>query len=160
MHYVLYAVLIAMVPLLWATRGEPGGMWSIFGVAALLLACAWTMEYLTIEDRGDGLYLHYGPLPLFRKSFPYRLMTRAEPGRTTILDGWGIHWVLGRGWTYNLWGFNCVVVRLGKRTIRIGTDDRENLAAFLVRKIRESAPGPPAGSTLGEPVNTRPHGDG
>jgi len=145
MHYVLYALLLAMVPLLWATRGESGATWAILAVAALLLACAWTFEYLTVEDRGDALHLHYGPLPLLRKSFLYHLMTHVEPGRTSIIDGWGIHWVIGRGWTYNLWGFDCVVIRLGKRTVRIGTDDRENLVAFLAGKIRESSPSHPAG---------------
>jgi hypothetical protein len=39
------------------------------------------------------------------------------------------------GWVWNLWGRECVVVRFRDgRTLRIGTDDAENLAAFLGAK--------------------------
>jgi hypothetical protein len=51
------------------------------------------------------------------------------------MDGWGIHYVPFRGWTYNLWGFDCVVLQLGSKTVRIGTDDADNLLAFLERQI-------------------------
>ncbi len=58
-----------------------------------------------------------------------------------MIDGWGIHYILGRGWTYNLWGFGCVKLTLGKKVIRVGTDDVENLAQFLRGKVQ-----PPIGA--------------
>ena len=79
--------------------------------------------------------MQYGPLPWFRKAVPYTEITAVERGRSTLVDGWGIHWVPFRGWTYNLWGFDCAVLRLGSRIVRIGTDDAENLVAFLQEKI-------------------------
>ena len=58
-----------------------------------------------------------------------------EVGRSRLIDGWGIHWVPGRGWTYNLWGFRCVQIKHLGRTVRIGTDDpgglHEAIAAAL-----------------------------
>ena len=46
-----------------------------------------------------------------------------------------IHCIPGRGWTYNLWGFDCVVVRQGNKTTRVGTDDVAGLLAFLRTKV-------------------------
>ena len=58
-----------------------------------------------------------------------------EIGRTNIIDGWGIHYFPGRGWTYNIWGFDCVKLTLGRKIIRVGTDDAEELAKFIREKI-------------------------
>ena len=62
-------------------------------------------------------------------------MTGVEAGRSTVLHGWGIHYMPGEGWVYNLWGFDCVVVHLGQKNIRIGTDDVQSLAGFLKGKV-------------------------
>jgi hypothetical protein len=44
--------------------------------------------------------------------------------------------VPGRGWTYNLWGFDCVRLTFKNgRTVRVGTDDPIGLAAFLQPKL-------------------------
>jgi hypothetical protein len=47
------------------------------------------------------------------------------------VEGWGIHFMPGRGWTYNLWGFGCVKLTLGRKVIRVGSDDAEDLAAVI-----------------------------
>lgn len=52
------------------------------------------------------------------------------------MDGWGIHYILGRGWTYNLWGFGCVKLTLGRKVVRVGSDDVENLVEFLKAKTQ------------------------
>ena len=90
---------------------------------------------LTIRDEGECLALRYGPLPIIRKRIRYADITSIEPGRTKIIDGWGIHYILGRGWTYNLWGFGCVKLTLGRKVIRLGTDDGDNLLKFLHDKL-------------------------
>ena len=66
----------------------------------------------------------------------YADITSVEPGNTAIIDGWGIHWVPWRGTTYNLWGFGCVKLTVGKRVVRVGSSDVENLAVFLKTKIQ------------------------
>lgn len=53
-----------------------------------------------------------------------------------MLDGWGIHLSIRGGWVWNLWGRACVVVHFkDDRTLRIGTDDAENLVGFLEGKV-------------------------
>jgi len=86
---------------------------------------------LTICDEGDRLALHFVPLPLIRKTIRYADIAGVEVGRTSILDGWGTHYIPGRGWTYNIWGFDCVKLTLGRKITRVGTDDAEELAKFL-----------------------------
>ena len=72
---------------------------------------------------------------MFRKRITYADMTAVEPDRSAFLDGWGIHYMPGKGWIYNLWGFGCARIHLGRKMIRIGSDDVENLVGFLGGKI-------------------------
>jgi hypothetical protein len=39
--------------------------------------------------------------------------------------------IFGRGWTYNLWGFDCVEFQYKGRPCRIGTDDVQGLTDWL-----------------------------
>ena len=68
-----------------------------------------------------------------------RDISRAEPARIALIDGWGIHYVPGRGWTYNIWGWSCVRLTVNGGTLRIGTDDAESLAQFILAKISDDA---------------------
>ena len=103
------------------------------GLTAIL---ALAFRQLTIRDNGDALFVGFGPLPLFRRSVPYVDIERVEQGRSSWLDGWGIHISPSGGWVWNLWGFDCVDVYLSRgRKLRIGTDDPVELAAFLQQQI-------------------------
>ncbi len=112
----------------------------------LLVVCALSMlvlapsfGQLTVADEGDRLAVRFGPLPLFQRQIRYSDIRIVERGRTTLLDGWGIHWHPWRGWVWNVWGRDCIVLRLEKGIVRIGTDDREGLARLLIDKL---GPGP------------------
>jgi hypothetical protein len=37
-----------------------------------------------------------------------------------------------------LWGFECAKIWLGKKVIRVGTNDSENLVAFLRERLSEN----------------------
>ena len=78
--------------------------------------------------------MSHAQVSLLRKRIRYADITGVEIGRTGIIDGWGIHYIPGRGWTYNLWGFDCVKLTLGRKIIRVGTDDAEDLVKFLREK--------------------------
>ena len=132
---ILYGTSAILVPTVWLVGKEPVLVALLLGTAVVMLLLALAFHSLTVQDEGDWLAVRFGPLPLFSKRIPYSAITAVEPGRTSIIDGWGIHYVPGRGWTYNLWGFGCVKVCLGKKVIRIGSDDVDNLASFLRRKI-------------------------
>ena len=135
LHYILYGVAVAMLPLFWVCGDEPGGLIVIAAVMAILLAISGMFKTLTVRDEGYHLAVRYGPLPLFFKNIPYSEIKSVEPDQTKFIDGWGIHWVPGRGTTYNLWGFDCVKLQVGNRVIRIGSDDVENLVEFLRERI-------------------------
>lgn len=94
---------------------------------------------LTIYDEGVGLVIQFGPIPIFGRRLRYRDCDRVERNRSTLWNGWGIHWNGPRkGWTWNLWGFDCVDVYSGtKLRIRIGTDDPEGLETLLRERIGE-----------------------
>lgn len=105
--------------------------------ACLVAFLALCFAHLTVRDDDGFLTLRYGPLPLFGWRITWSEIESAAVGRTSWIDGWGIHWVPGRGTTFNLWGFDCVVLQVNGKVIRIGTDDPENLAAFISTRIRE-----------------------
>lgn len=108
-------------------------------IGAVMLLLALCFGTLTVADEGRSLLVRFGPVSLLRKHVKYEAISDAQPSRSSMIDGWGIHYVPGRGWTYNLWGKSCVQLTVNGRTIRIGSDDAENLAAFIQEKL--AAPG-------------------
>ncbi len=134
---ILLAAVVGVLAIAWILRAEPGAVVAMLILAGILLLVCLMFKYLTVRDEGDRLAVRYGPLPVFRRRIPYAEIAAADPDRTSWIDGWGIHWVPGRGYTYNLWGFGCVRLVVRDRVIRIGTDDVENLVAFLRNRIRE-----------------------
>ena len=121
--------------LAWVGRDESGVVLSTLGVAGTLVMVALMFKQLTVRDEGECLAIRYGPLPVFRKLIPYSKMESVEQGRSAIVDGWGIHWIPGRGFTYNLWGRDCAILMVEGRVFRIGSDDAEDLVAFLRGKV-------------------------
>lgn len=132
---LLYATALVLLVVGLAVPDVPPIRWLFPPIGLLVLVVAASFHHLTVEDRGDVLAVRFGPLPLFRRTVRYADIEAVEVGRTLLLDGWGIHYSVRGGWVWNLWGRECVVVRFRDgRTLRIGTDDAENLAAFLGAK--------------------------
>jgi hypothetical protein len=105
----------------------------VMGIIFLLFAMSFAQ--LTVMDDGDTLGIQYGPFRLFRKRILYAEIESVDRGRSAFIDGWGIHYLPWRGWTYNLWGFDCVILRVNGKVIRVGSDDADNLNAFLQEKV-------------------------
>lgn len=133
-HYILFAFTLASLVGAFLARTVPPIVIILLVSAAIFALCGLNFGSLTIRDEGDHLALCYGPLPVFRKRIRYADITGVEAGRIKIIDGWGIHYMLGRGWTYNIWGFSCVKLTLGRKVIRVGTDDADALAKFIREK--------------------------
>lgn len=134
----IYAAAGLLYLAAWFTRNEPPRPYLclyFFGIGLLLNVVATGFHHLTVADEIDRLRIRFGPLPLFQRSVLYEDILSVEVGRTTILDGWGIHLSFRGGWVWNLWGRDCVVLKLRKGTLRVGTDDAENLAAFVKSRI-------------------------
>jgi hypothetical protein len=112
----------------------------------LTLILATAFHHLAVDGQGDRLSVRFGPLPLFRRTVRYADIEKVDVGRTLILDGWGIHLSIRGGWVWNLWGRDCIVVRFKKGgTLRVGTDDAENLTGFLEGRLPSGDRDHPAG---------------
>ena len=100
--------------------------------APIPLLGAWLFHSLTIEIVEGELRWRFGP-GLIRKRVPLDMITSAEPVRTNVIEGWGIH--LSRfGWLYNVSGFDAVAIRMKNgQHFALGTDEPETLAAHLAR---------------------------
>ena len=107
-------------------------------IALSLVFLPFCFMHLRVRDEGDRLSVRFGPIGLFGRRIRYSAITAVEAGRSRFLDGWGVHWIWGRGWIYNLWGFDCAVIHLGRKTVRVGTDDVAGLVAFLQSKVSSS----------------------
>lgn len=130
-------LIVAIGPaILAAVMSAPSPVAIVMGVVAgVFVALAACFGSLTVTDRGDRLSIRYGPLPLFGSSVVYSTITQVRIGRSALIDGWGIHYIPGRGWTYNLWGRDCVEIQMASSKLRIGTDDASRLCEFLCSKV-------------------------
>lgn len=125
----LFAVVLAVSA--WFSRSEVGLPWILGGVAILFAALATMFQTLTISDGGDHLAIRFGPWSLFARTVNYADITDVKVARSSWIDGWGIHTIPGRGTTWNLWGFDCVELKVKGKTLRLGTDDAYRLQDLL-----------------------------
>jgi len=134
----LYLILIAlaggMSAMAWQVRAEAAAMQALLAAAVVLVLIALMFKHLTIRDGGESLIVRFGPLPPFGSRIRYADISEFAADRTKVIDGWGIHWIPGRGYTYNLWGFDCVRLVVNRHVIRLGTDDVQGLIDLLVSK--------------------------
>lgn len=147
--YLLIPLMIALLLIMDAILpGPPLPLLVYLLVAGIVGVVSLTFNSLTVRDDGNRLTIRFGPIPLFGFSIPYAKITQVEKDRTRFGDGWGIHYVLARGWIYNVWGFDCVRIECGRRVYRVGTDDPDGLYDFLSSKIQDLQEKP-----LGKPVD-------
>ena len=132
-HYALYVLAAFLVATPFARSADEPGVEILMIVMAIVFAVLGAaFARLRVTEERDGVRIAFGPLPLASRRLRFADVRDARPGRSTLLDGIGIHWVPGRGWIWNVRGGECVEVDLvDGRTLRIGTDDAEGLAALL-----------------------------
>jgi hypothetical protein len=135
---LVYGTAVWLCVAAWLTQSQPPLALTLLGTGVAMALLGLAIHHLTVEDQGDRLAICFGPLPLFRRMVRYADMAGVEVGRTLLLEGWGIHYSLRGGWVWNLWGRDCVVIRLNDGgTLRVGTDDASNLARFLEGRIAD-----------------------
>jgi hypothetical protein len=132
---LLFLVAAAAGVAAWAFRHDPPLCWLLAMLAMFMGLVALCFGYLTVTGDRDGLTIRYGPLPVIHTFIPYSKISAVEPGRSAFIDGLGVHWIPWRGWTYNLWGADCVELSHDGQIIRVGSDDVPNLVSFLRLKI-------------------------
>lgn len=139
-HWLVAAIGVVEVALglLAETPSYVAMLLLVIGTSFLVLAVSF--RQLTVREAGDRLELRFGPLPLFRRTVAYAAITSFEVSRSRWIDGLGIHRIPGRGWTWNLWGFDCVELQTLRGPLRIGTDDPRGLAAHLEERVSGAPP--------------------
>jgi hypothetical protein len=135
LNLILYALGVVQLAAAWLSRSNPAAAIILSFCAVVMIFAGLCVGYLIVRDEGDFLALRFGPLPIFRRLIAFSKITAVEPSRSTVLDGWGIHYIPGRGMTYNLWGFDCVKMSVNNRIVRVGTDDVPGLVRFLKEKV-------------------------
>lgn len=136
LYWVILAPIVFILAAIPAVAAEPAILIVLVVGALILFLAAAAFTNLTVTDGGDALLVQFGPLPLARKRIPYDDISDVRRARTRWIDGWGAHYIPWRGWTYNVWGFDCVEFQAAGRTIRIGTDDAEELTRFLAERVK------------------------
>ena len=110
----------------------------LFLGVALLSLVAWLFHSLTIEIADGELRWRFGP-GWIRKRVPLNLITAAEPVRTKVFEGWGIHFSRF-GWLYNVSGFEAVAIRMKNgQHFALGTDESQALLA-AIQSASDAAP--------------------
>lgn len=132
---ILYLTGVAILAVALFVIDAPAVPYILAAAGAITVLAGMMFGHLTVRDEGEHLGVRFGPLPVFRTRLAYAKMTSVKPDRTSIIDGWGVHYIPWRGATYNLWGFGCVKITLNGRIIRVGTDDVDGLTAFLQGKV-------------------------
>lgn len=135
LHWLLHSSAFATLMLGALSPLDPVGSVVILLVGGLLVFLGFCFRELTVSVDHSELSIRFGPIPLFGKRIPLSNIAQVETGHSSWIDGWGIHYVPGRGWTYNLWGFDCVEFQLNGKRFRVGTDDRDRLAQALAEKV-------------------------
>ncbi len=136
LHLLLYVPAIFAFFLAWQQRAHVPPSLIAGGIAVLMVILSLSFQTLTISEKEEHLDVRYGPLNLFGTKILFDDITHVERGKTSLIDGWGIHFIPFRGWTISLWGFDCAKVSRGDSTLRIGTDDAEHLVARLTERIK------------------------
>jgi len=148
LHWLVYggaAVCLwaGIVILDGAAPGErTAGFWLYFVLAGLLGVLGMSFQYMRVRDRGEVMEINFGPLPLLRRQVRYDEIVSVKRGRTAWIDGWGIHLVPGRGWTWNVWGRDCAELQVNGSRLRVGTNDPDGLVAMIEERLADRADGP------------------
>lgn len=136
LHWILYLPAGLLFFVAWQIRSE-SSLSIVFGlVGSLLIVLALSFKELTVREKDEYLEVRFGPLRFFGTDIRFSEITDVEIGKTKLIDGWGIHYVPFRGWSLNLWGFNCVKITRKTNVIRIGSDDAEQLAKVVARRVK------------------------
>lgn len=106
----------------------------IFVGPTILILSMFIFATLTVEVDATAVRFWFG-LGLMRKTIQLREIAHCAPVRIPF-PSWGIRYLIGRGWLYNVSGWEAVEIRLHSgRTVLIGTDEPEVLCQAIQRQL-------------------------
>lgn len=130
--YIMLAgigLVVILFLVISSLQGLPVGA----ALPAVLLVIGILSLFSTLTvDVGEGRVLCYFGPGLIRKSIPLADIVGVRPVRNPVLLGWGIRWMPGQYWVWNVSGLDAVELTLlsGNR-FRIGTDEPLELAKAI-----------------------------
>jgi len=130
---VLGAAIGIAVVLLFISIWLSGSLQSIQTIILLILLAGWGLFYsLTVEIKDGILKCHFG-MGVLQKQIHLSEVQEVRNVRNPWYMGWGIRWLPGRYWMWNVSGFQAVelVFRSGRR-FRIGTDEPSALVQAIL----------------------------
>ena len=132
---LLGTAFVALLALALAPSPYPPILFAVLGFVGVTLALFYS---LTVEIQDSTLTCRFG-VGLIRRQIPLSDVDQVRAVLNPWYVGWGIRWIPGRYWVWNVSGFRAVelVMKDGRR-FRIGTDEPEALvrAIDLTRMAR------------------------
>lgn len=142
LHWILVIPGTAMIVTAWSGIEPAWTGWVLSIVGAVMLGLSICFRWLRLSSTQDALEIAFGPVGVFQSRLRYDQIVAYRAERSRWIDGWGIHRMPGRGWIWNLWGFDCVAFDLKDGTkLRLGTDDVPGLLAHLEVRLGFPADG-------------------
>ena len=132
-------IMIVAAFVMMATVPPPVGTLSavIVLLGGLVLA---SFVSLTVEIEGGTLTCRFGP-GFIKKQIPLAEIAQATAVRNPWFVGWGIRWIPGRYWVWNVSGFQAVELAMKNgRKFRIGTDEPEALVRAIQTGLQSGPP--------------------
>jgi len=102
-------------------------------ILTILIAALALFYSLTVEINNNTLICRFG-IGLIQKKIPLSEIHQARTVQNPWYAGWGIHWIPGRYWLWNVTGLRGVelILKEGKR-FRLGTNEPESLVQAIER---------------------------
>ncbi|MDH7510093.1 MAG: hypothetical protein QHH04_03505 [Methanolinea sp.] len=134
--YLVIAAVTAVILIIIVSAIIFGPVWVVLPVAIVMVLILAMFSTLTVSVRKDTLSLAFGPVRLFRRSWPLSGIATVTIVKNPWYYGWGIRWT-PRGPLYNISGFYAVEVTLvSGKVFRIGTDEPGELKRAIGNAAR------------------------
>ncbi len=105
--------------------------------AVLLIAAGVLIAFARLATRVDETGVSWAfTAGVPRGYIGFNEIYRMERVRTSLIEGWGIHWTWWHGWLWNVGGFDAVqfLLKNGK-SITLGTNDAEGLYKAVLSRL-------------------------
>jgi hypothetical protein len=124
---VVAIVLILLIPFLNVGNIHPIPTAILTAIIIVLVAALALFYSLSVEIKENTLICYFG-VGLIQRRIPLSEIQQVRKVQNPWYAGWGIRWMPGQYWLWNVSGFRAVelIFENGKR-FRLGTDEPESL---------------------------------
>lgn len=121
------AIVLMMITYLTIEPARP----IVAPTIGLLLVLRFLFASLTVEINNANVVCYFGP-GLIRRKIALTDIRKVEAVRNPWIVGWGIRWMPGQYWLWNVSGYDAVELTLTNGSkFRIGTDEPEALVRAI-----------------------------